>query len=283
MKDEVVILFNCQRQRIGLWQMYGMMLKNIWRSRWFIWVLFARDYFMANKRSILGYGWLFLAPLLSSVSWIVMNLLGVLNTGDLEVPFPIFVLIGTSFWSLFFNSYLNSVGVLDSAVGMLGTVNFPHESLIIVQSLKVLANFLIASVFNTVILFLFGVHPNIYWIFLPLMVVPVMFLAISIGLLLMIIKYTVPDLEKAFIFVFPIFLYITPIVFLPTEKSEKFFFIIKYNPLTYLIGVPRDIVLFGYSQWWSGYAPSVIISVVLFLLMLRVFYIAEEYLIEKIY
>lgn len=228
-------------------------------------------------------GWLFLAPALSSVSWIAMNLLGVLNPGELSVPFPVFVLIGTSFWTLFNNTYMNNLALFDPAGAMLGSVNFPRETLILVQTGKALANFLIASTLNMVILLLFGVYPTTQWIFLPLLILPLLMLGIALGLSLMVIKNAMPDLERVFGYLFPMLMFITPIVFLPTEKSEKFLFLITYNPLTYLIGVPRDIVLFGQTQGWDGFWISSIVVVVLFFAVLRAFYIAEELLIEKRY
>ncbi|NIZ47579.1 hypothetical protein PVA44_06625 (plasmid) [Entomospira nematocerorum] len=284
MKQKVSkIYYSQQRQTMKFYQVYITMIKSIWRSRWFIWMLFARDYFLANKRSFLGMGWLFLAPALSSMSWIAMNLLGVLNPGELAVPFPIFVLIGTSFWTLFNNTYMNNVSLFDPVGAMLGSVNFPRETLIIVQSGKSLANFLIASTLNTAILLFMGIYPNIYWLSLPLLIIPLLMLAISLGLMLMIIKNAIPDLERVFAFLFPMLMFITPIVFLPTAKSDKFLFLITYNPLTYLIGLPRDMVLFGHSEGWNGFWISSGVVTILFVMVLRAFYIAEELLIEKRY
>ncbi|NIZ19933.1 ABC transporter permease [Entomospira culicis] len=280
---QTLVLYSRKRQKMSSLQTYATIFANIWKHRWFIWILFARDYFMANKRTFLGYGWLLLAPLLSSMSWVALNLLGVLNTGEISVPFPLFVLIGTSFWTLFFNTYANNVDLFSIASGMLGSVSFPHETLIIAQTMKALANFFISSVLNFTILIIFGVYPTFAWLLLPFMLMPLIFLAGGFGLLLMVVKHALPDLERVFAFFLPMLMYITPIVFLPTQKSEKFFFLIKYNPLTYLIGVPRDIVLFGHSDFWGFYGWASVASALFFLLMVRVFYIAEEYLIEKLY
>ena len=90
-----------QRHELGFFKTWAVLAKNIINSRELIWQLFKRDFFASYKKSFLGITWLFIAPIMGIVSWVYLNMTGMLHPGDVGIPYPAYVLVGTSMWGLF--------------------------------------------------------------------------------------------------------------------------------------------------------------------------------------
>jgi lipopolysaccharide transport system permease protein len=74
------------------------MLNNMIQARTLIWQLFKRDFRTGDKKSFMGMTWLFIAPVLGIFSWIFLRQTGVLRPGDLDLPYPLYVLVGSTMW-----------------------------------------------------------------------------------------------------------------------------------------------------------------------------------------
>lgn len=85
-----------QRHELGVFQTWRIMAQNMVRARELIWQLFKRDLLAGYKKSFLGFTWLFISPILGIVSWVFLQQAGVLETGELGIPYPAYVLVGTS-------------------------------------------------------------------------------------------------------------------------------------------------------------------------------------------
>jgi ABC-type polysaccharide/polyol phosphate export permease len=272
-----------QRRRMNPLKVYQAIIKNLIKSRELIATLFIRDFFLAYKRSFFGYGWLFAAPLFTTLTWVFMNMTGVLQPGNIGVPYPVYALIGTSIWVMFQGLYTQVTDSFTAGMALMTTVKYHHESLLFSQALKPVTNFIISSLLNLIILLAFGIYPTVQWLVLPLTFLPLIFFGVAIGAIFCIIRTAMPDLEKTFTYLFPLWMYVTPIIFSASDRTGWFKVIIQYNPLTYLIGLNRDIIVYGNSMIWHGYFICSGIIIIFFLMALRFFYITEEVLVEKIY
>ena len=76
-------------------------------------------------------------------------------------------------------------------------------------------------------------------------------------------------------------LYLTPVIYSPKTQNPVLQQIIKWNPLTYLIGDARDAIIYGRFTHIDRYMISAGISLVLFLISWRLFYVSEQKIIEK--
>ena len=164
-----------QRHELGFFHTWLVMATNIIRSRELIWQLFKRDFFASYKKSFIGITWIFLAPVMGIISWVFLQKTGMLNPGDVGIPYPAYVLIGTSMWGLFMGFFNAARGTLSAGEGLIMQVNYPHEVLLFKQTAEHLANFLIAFVMNIAVLVAFGVIPSWGIVFFPLVVLPLFF------------------------------------------------------------------------------------------------------------
>ncbi|MBN2106676.1 MAG: ABC transporter permease [Deltaproteobacteria bacterium] len=258
------------------------MFKNIILSRELIVQLFKRDFFAAYKKSFLGIFWIFIAPLIGILSWVFMNAAGVLNPGDVGIPYPAYVLLGSSIWGLFMGFYKAAAATLDVGSAFILQVKYPHEALLVKQVAQQLANFLISFVMTLIVLIAFGIVPSWKMLFFPFLIAPLFFLGSAIGLVISVANVISNEFQKCMDVLLGFCLYLTPVIYSSNIKSPFFQTILQWNPLTYLIGVPRDIIIYGRIEHADRFILAALFSFVLFLFSWRFFYIAEDRIIEKI-
>jgi ABC-type polysaccharide/polyol phosphate export permease len=171
---------------------------------------------------------------------------------------------------------------LSSSSSLILQVKFPHEALLVKQCAQQLAISLLAFVLSLVVLLVFGVMPSWKMVFLPLMLLPIFFLSAGIGLVLSVMSVVVADLERALVYALQLLLYVTPVVYTAKLSQPQLQAILDYNPLTYLIGDTRDLILFGTIAHPDRYAYAALFALGVFLFAWRLFFLSEEQIIEKL-
>lgn len=270
-----------ERSRLGFFQTIVIMFRNSWGSRELIWQLFRRDFLMAYKKSFFGMAWIIVTPIVGIISWVIFNATGILQPGDVGIPYPAYVLLSSSIWGVFMGFYGAAGGTLGAGGGIIMQVNYPHEALLFKQAMQFLIGFVITLVVNLVFLLLFGVTPSWMIVLFPIIALPLFFLGSAIGLIISVISIVGPDVSKIFNTVFGFLFYITPVIYAPETSSELLQTLIKYNPLTYLIGAARDSLIYGKIDNLGIYLALFIGSLLLFLISLRMFYVSEHKAVEK--
>lgn len=270
-----------QRSKMGFFKTLFVIIQNIRSSRELIFQLYRRDLFMQYKKSFLGMGWMLFAPIMSIVSWIVMNAAGVLSPGDVGVPYPVYVLLSTSIWGLFINLYTSSGQTLQVAQSFIQQVNFHHEALLIKQALQDLTNFSITIVINVVVMLLFKITPHWQIFLLPVLVIPIFLIAASLGMIVSIVSTITLDMQRIATFLLSLLMFITPVIYSSKLNLSLVNTIIYYNPLTYIVCGPRDLILYGKMDNISFYWICILLSILMFIMALRFFFVSEKKVIEK--
>lgn len=270
-----------QRHDLGFFETWIVMSRNIITSRELIWQLFKRDFFAGYKKSFIGISWIFIAPIMGIVSWVFLNMTGILHPGDVGIPYPAYVLIGTSMWGLFMGFFDSAKATLSAGQALVMQVNYPHEALLFKQTANHLANFSIAFVINIAVLLAFKVIPSWQIVFFPLVALPLFFLGAGIGLIFSMVSIVAIDVNKIVSMGMGLLIWITPVIY--SDKVESVFVqsIIKWNPLTYLVCSARDIVIYGRLYDVAGYFICTGLSLLLFLISWRLFYVSEDKIIER--
>lgn len=282
-KKEIINVYAANiRDKTGFFKTFFVMIKNMAHSKELIYQLFKRDFLMMHKKSFLGATWIIITPIIGILSWVFMNSAGVLNPGEVGIPYPAYVLLGSSIWGLFLGFYTMSAETLNSASSFILQVNFPHEALLIKQCLQQLINFLLSFILVIIVLFFYNVIPSWKILFFPFFILPLFLLASAIGLTFSFIFIVAPDIRKSFDYLIALGIYVTPVIYTSNLKTGVLAKIIKWNPLTYLVGGARDIIIYGQIAHLDRFLISSAGAFVLFLLALRFFYIAELKVIEKI-
>ncbi len=280
--SELTVYKPHERRDIGFFKSWGVMVANIVRSRDLVIQLFKRDFLAVYKKSFLGVAWVLLLPIFGVIPVIYMKAANVLQPGVEGVPYPAYALLSISIWQMFAGTVLLCSQALSSASTLILQVKFPHEALLVKQCAQQLAMSLLALVLSAVVLVAYGVVPSWKAALLPLMAAPIFFLGAGIGLVLSVLSVVVPDLDRALGYVLQLLLFVTPVVYSAKVDNAALRAVITWNPLTYLIGDARDIVLYGTIQHLGHYLWAAGFALGLFLFAWRLFFLSEQHIIEKL-
>jgi lipopolysaccharide transport system permease protein len=270
-KSHLIIYEPNQRLKIGWIRTWVILVRNIIQSWGLIYQLFRRDFLMSYKKSFIGAGWIFISPILGVVSWIFYNSTGILQPGDVGIPYPAYVLLSTSIFGLFGGFFTAASGTLTAGTGFITQVNYPHDALLIKQALLQLANFAIVFFINIIVLFSFKVVLSL----------PIFFIGSAIGLFACIVEVVASDVNKVITYSIGLLLFITPVIYSSKVQNPFLQKMIKWNPLTYLIGGARDMIIYGKMEHIYIYHICAGVSFLIFLFSWRIFYITEQRVIEK--
>jgi lipopolysaccharide transport system permease protein len=270
-----------QRHELGFWRTWGVMLRNTGGARDLIWQLFKRDFLGAYKKSFLGIAWVFIAPVLGIVSWVFLQQTGVLRPGQTGVPYPVYVLVGSSMWGLFMGFFSSAARTLLAGQDFILQVHYPHEVLLFQQVGQHLAQFVVALAVNLAVLAAFGVVPSWRAVLLPLVVLPLFLLGAGLGLLFSMFSVVAVDLRRGADMALGLAMYLTPVVYGRDVPSKLLQEVVRWNPLTYLVCSARDILLQGRLYDARGYAAASVLAVAVFAVSWRLFFLSEDKIVER--
>ena len=271
------------RRRTGFWRSLAGMSDNIICSRELIWQLFIRDYLAVHKKSFLGFTWIVLAQVVATLSWLFMNAAGVLQPGTTSVPYPVYVLLGTTIWGLFTGFYQSATQTLTAAQSYILQVRYPHEVLLVKQALEQALNFAAALLVNVLAFLWFGVRPSWMLVLLPLTTLPLFFLGAGLGLIIAVLGVVAVEFKRVCEVGLGLLLFLTPVLYNPAALGPRFQAILHWNPLTHLIDTARSTMLTGTVPDPLAFGLSSLFALAVFLIAWRLFYVSEHRVIEKLF
>ena len=240
------------------------------------------DLFNQYKKSYIGLLWLFFEPVYTVIIWIFMHLSGIIEPGESAVPYAVFVLLSTAIWSFFLNSFKATGNVLETNNRLITTARFPYHVLITSKCISYVTTFIIFFGFILIFLFSTSVTPDWRHLILPFTLIPLFLLGATMGLWNSLLKVVAIDFSKAFEYIVNLLKYSTPVIFTPKVESALLQTLSQNNPLSYLIGVPRDILLDTQLYSVLTYIWITIVVAVIFVLTVIYFQRKSKLIIERI-
>ena len=201
--------------------------------------LAVRDIKAQYRQTFLGIIWALILPLISTVTWIFLNLSGIVSVSETELPYPVYVLTGTMIWAIFTEALNAPLAQTTAAKHMLAKINFPREALIMSGILKILFNSSIKIGLIIVVLLVFGIYPDWHLILFPCALISLIMVGTMIGLLFTPIGLLYTDVGNGIRLVMQFLMYVSPVVF-PMPTAGWVATIFELNPLTPLILTARD-------------------------------------------
>lgn len=266
----------------GLFGRLILYSKNLKRYSFLFKQLVKVDITNAFKRSFIGMSWLVLTPIISVFVWIMLNGAGIFDPGKTDIPYPAYVLLSTSIWSFFQGSYQVTSNVIINSGRFMVTAKFPHEVLVAEQMVVHCINFIIPFLINIVVLLIYGIKFSWIALLFPITLLPLLLLGTGFGLIVALLRVVAVDFSKLADQCINFLMFLTPIVYAPKIKLDWLANIVKFNPLTYLVGFSRDIITKGTFYETNWYLLFGGISLLFFLFCLRIFMKYEEKLLERL-
>jgi len=267
--------------RNGIWGGIKDIVKEILDNRWLTWQLFRRDFVTLYKQSLLGIFWVFILPLVTVGTFILLNQSGILSIGTLSLPYPVFALFGISLWQLFSTGLLSGANSLVRAGELLVKINFSRKSLVLASLGQSIVSFLFQFGLLILLIIIYKVPISVNAIYLPLMVLPLMLLTTGLALVLALLNGVIRDVGAVLPMGINFLLLLTPILY-KTPESGWLSTLTAYNPLYYLLVEPRNIFFTGEMIHPQYYFVSVGISLLVFVCATFAFHITEARIAERV-
>jgi lipopolysaccharide transport system permease protein len=230
-------------------------------SREVAWRLLVRDLRARYRQTILGYVWIVLPAVVTTLIWVYLNNADVLNTGDTDVPYPIFVLVGTLLWQGFGEAVANPLRQLTMATNLITKVNFPREALFVAGAGDVALNAFVRLLVVIPVYVWYGVTPGWEIVFFPLGFAALLAFGLGLGLWLAPIGILYHDVERGIPVLLALWFLVTPIVYqVPHDWVGRWMG--GVNLVTPLLVTTREWMTGG-SPGVAGFAVMVVVSVAL--------------------
>ncbi len=234
------------------------------------------------KKSILGNAWLVIDPLMSIFIWLILHSAGMFNPGETNIPYPAYLLVSISLWT-FFVGFFNTIGISITEAGrMLIEVSFPIEIKVTEKIIINIVNFIITLTFCIVVLLFFGINFNVKSLLFIPSIIPLLLFGVSLGLFFSLFEVVFFDIYLVVKRSMRLLMYLTPIVYSTNIKSGFLGTIAKYNPLTYLTSIPRDLLTGVENIELTGFWITSGIVLIIFILVVQFYYLSVNKVIEKI-
>jgi lipopolysaccharide transport system permease protein len=249
--------------------LFDLQLKEVWRYRDLLMLLVRRDFVATYKQTILGPIWFFLQPILTTIMFaIVFGRIASLSTDGL--PPLLFYMAGTTLWNYFAECLNRTATVFKDNAAVFGKVYFPRLvmplSIVISNLVKLAIQFALFAMFWIYYMLTTDVvHPNLYILLLPVLVVLMGGLGFGTGMIISAMTTKYRDLVFLLTFGVQLLMYATPVIYPLSSIGEKYKWFLLINPMTPIIETFR----FGFTgsgvfSWaYLGYSAAVTIALLL--------------------
>lgn len=202
----------------------------------------------------LGVLWQFLLPAIQIfLYWFVFGL-GIRGGQPVDgVPFFIWLIVGLIPWFFISPSIIQGSNSIYSRVNLVSKMKFPVSLL---PSITIMSNafqFLMMIAVLVLILFIYHINLGIYFIQLPYYMLCLFTFLFAITLLCSTISTIVRDFQLVLQALMRMLLYLSPVLWDTSQLNYVLQFILKLNPLYYIIEGFRDTFL-GYGWFYEDWA-----------------------------
>ena len=227
--------------------------KNLYQYRELLKTSIKKEVRGKYKNSFLGVIWSFLNPLLQIAVYAIVFPLILRNNQE---NYVIFLCCGLIPWTFFATSINRSAFSFVENGNLLKKVYFPREIIPISIVTSEAINFLISTIIILGFVICGGLGITKYVIMYPLVLIVQYFIVLAISIVISSICVYLRDLQHFIGVALQLLFYAAPVVYAPSTIPENFQWVLKFNPMTYIINAYRDIF---YNQQMLEIKPLLIV------------------------
>ena len=219
-------------------------IKSVIRYRWLLQELIIRDLKLKYRRSVLGYFWSILNPLMMmTIMTIVFS-----NMFRFDIPnYPVYLLAGQLLFSFFAESTNMAMGSIIGGAALIKKVYLPKYIFPLSRVLSCFTTMLCSLLALFIVMIVTGVNFSRTIVLLPVLLVYTLMFCIGMGLILSVLIVFFRDTQHFYGVFLTGFNYLTPIFYPASLLPEWLKNLLILNPLYNLINFFRKIVIYG--QW----------------------------------
>lgn len=208
-------------------------------SRELGWQLAKRDIKAQYRQAYLGLLWIILLPLANSLTWVFLSASRLVSIGPTEIPYPIYVFIGTMLWAVFIEALMCPIVQINNAKAMLTKQIFPREAVLLSGIYQLSINATTRVTLLAILLILTETKLSGAILAFPIALFSLCALGFSVGLILSPVGVLYSDIGKGIALVSQFAMYLAPVVVAyPQQGLAKAIF--DWNPVTPSLVVARN-------------------------------------------
>lgn len=220
--------------------------------------LIHRDLTIRYKRSVLGFFWTMLHPLL------LMLIFVAIFAGLFQVRTPhyeTYFLSAYVAWNFFAQTVVNAMASVAWNGPLMKRVRVPPTIFTLSTTVSGLVNLGLSLIVLFSIMFFVGAPFHVELVFLPVSLLLVGVFAFGVSLALTAVTIYFGDVREMVQAGLPAVMYLTPIIYPISIVPERFRWAIKLNPMVYMVEIVRDPIYYGIIPSPMTLLVSVVVSV----------------------
>ena len=255
------------------------LLKQIWEKRSLIIILAFNDVKLRYRKSVLGFFWSFLEPLLMlAVLYFVFTNIIKNNIQD----YPLYLLLGLIIWYMFQRSTLMGQSSLLERAGIIQKVYFRREIIVISSCLTAFIMMGLEFLAFSFFIIVFHFVPTATIILLPLLLIDLFILTIGISLFLSSLTVYFRDLKFIWQILLQMGFFVTPIIYKLDMFPEYVRNILQLNPLVPILDTAHGLVLYNTLPTPKETLYIIISTAIIFIIGYTVFKIKSKRIVEEL-
>ncbi|MBL7707180.1 MAG: ABC transporter permease [Taibaiella sp.] len=247
--------------------LFSVNLKEVWRYRDLVLLLVKRDFVTYFKQTILGPIWFFVNPIFTTLiyTFVFGNIAGISTDG---APQAVFYLSGVILWNYFSTSLTATANVFTTNANIFGKVYFPRLimplAIVVSNLMQFGVQFLLFISLVLYYSFAGDVHPNIWILMTPVLMIMMAAFALGAGMILSSLTTKYKDMTMLLAFSVQLFMYATPVIYPISAMPDKLKPYVALNPLTGIFECFKYAYL-GVGEFHGAMLvyPAIFISVLL--------------------
>ena len=214
------------------------LFKNLYNYRELLKTSVKKEVRSKYKNSFLGVVWSFLNPLLQIMVYAIIFSLILKNKQE---NYAIFLCCGIIPWAFFSIAINKSAFIIIENGNIIKKVYFPREIIPISVVTAETINFLISTIIILGFVIVGRIGITKYILFYPIVLATQYLLVLAISFIVSSICVYFRDLQHFIGIILQLLFYAAPIVYSQDIIPTEYQWILKYNPMTYIINAYRDI------------------------------------------
>jgi len=250
-------------------------VREFWRYKELLYFFVWRDIKVKYKQTVLGALWAIIQPFCTMIVFTIFfgKLAKMPSDG---IPYPVFSYSALVPWTYFTMSLSSAGNCLIGNSNLLTKVYFPRVAIPVASVLSGLVDFFIASLLLFCVMYYYSIPFTWQLIFWPILVIPMMLLALGLGMLLASLNVKYRDIKYTIPFGIQLLMFLTPIIYPLSIVPEKYRSIMALNPLAGIIDTYRSVVTHNKDVDFKTLGISVLVIVIIFFIGLSVFKNTEK-------
>ena len=255
-------------------------LRDVWRYRDLVLLFVRRDFVSTYKQTILGPIWFFIQPLLTTITYMIV-FGGIANLSTDGLPQLPFYLAGVTIWNYFAQTLTTVSTVFTANAAIFGKVYFPRLTMPLSIVISNLVRFgiqfaLFLAVWGYYLVRTSSLHPNLYMLLTPLLLVLMGLLGLGLGMIFSALTTKYRDLAMLLTFGVQLLMYATPVIYPLSKLPVKYKVFILANPLSSIVETFRYAFLGSGTFSWGALGYSTAVTLVLLVLGTVIFNKVEK-------